>query len=77
MRQADIGSNLAPAILSRGLAARGKRENSSSGMPFLAVETTGETPVPQFRYALPTDLPRACHSLAMGCESSVMLDLKG
>jgi hypothetical protein len=31
-----------------GLAAHGKRENSSSGTPFLAVRTTGETPVPQF-----------------------------
>jgi hypothetical protein len=34
------------------LSARGKRENSRSETPFLAVKTTGEMPVPQFRHGL-------------------------
>ncbi|MBN2559681.1 MAG: primosomal protein N' [Phycisphaerae bacterium] len=34
------------------LSARGKRENAGSETPFQTVETTGETPVPQFCHGL-------------------------
>ena len=40
------------------LAARGKRENSGSEMPFLTVKITGETPVPQFCHRLLAFLKR-------------------
>jgi hypothetical protein len=43
---------LGTAESAEALLSRGKKENSSSETPFLAANTTGETPVPQSCHGL-------------------------